>query len=358
MKRSIITLAAIVMVGCQPGVNPEQQLASNTAEVVKPAYDRLQDSLTRFSQKAEAFCLAPTAVNRTAVEQQWKASMLRWQQANVVNFGPITLDSMAWKFQFWPDRKNLTRKKVETALAADKQWTRASISKASVVARGFGAAEYLLFDPEVSKQISEPRRCQYLKVVAEVMQRNAGKLSRNWQSGEQRYPEEMLSMVSDDPDNNFLVSGMLVGSINNALELTKRKLRAPFGKNVSNVGNPYQAESWRSRTSLDNIRVTLAASAELFRGGKGYGLDDRLTGKGESGRLIAEEVTTAFTQALASANSPTLTDVSLFDAVADPGRREAVNDLLVSVSRLNHLFAGKVPDKLDIPPGFNANDGD
>ena len=367
LTKLLICLGFTVLVGCQQeNVSPERQLAQSTATVVKPLYDDLVHNLNTLQTNAEAFCRQPSATEQDNVQGQWRRTMHSWQAASVVNFGPVTLGSMAWKFQFWPDRKNLIRKKVETAIASaangEKQWSSASIAKASVVARGLGAVEYLLFDPEAENLAGEAVRCQYLLAVVGDMQRNAARLSKGWQEGEKRYPAELsaLALLGDveEEEQYFQVSALLVGSLHSSLEIAIRKLSMPLGKEEAQSGNPYLTESWRSEVSLDSLRTVLQSTRELYTGGAGYGLDDRLAGLDEEGLLMAEEVDIAYQDVELLLADSSLSLGSLSDAVTDQARRSDVRHLINRISRIKNLFAGKVPDKLGIPIGFNSNDGD
>ncbi|MCG8455431.1 MAG: hypothetical protein MI919_04050, partial [Holophagales bacterium] len=97
--------------------------------------------MTALKKKAEAFCSSPSEEGRQRVQQQWKAAMKGWQAASVISFGPVTMGSMAWKFEFWPDQKNLIKKRVEAVVSAAKSWSPAEIGQLHVAARGMGAVE-------------------------------------------------------------------------------------------------------------------------------------------------------------------------------------------------------------------------
>ncbi|WP_281645744.1 imelysin family protein [Parendozoicomonas sp. Alg238-R29] len=366
-KKIAATITTMLMLaGCQPAEQePEVKLAISTANVVKPLYDSLSQNLSLLSDHAESYCKSPSSFGLVEVQESWKAAMGSWQAASIINFGPVTLGSMAWKFQFWPDRKNLIRKKIESAVEiankGKKQWTDANIAKASVVARGLGGVEYLVFDSEVSSLAGEPVRCQYLLAVIGDMQRNAKRLSRGWQEGEQRYPEELKAMAQqgyEGAEELYQVSGLLVSSLYASLETSIRKLKMPYGKDDAQSGNAYLAESWRSQTSLDHLRTTLSSSYQLYLAGEEYGLDDRLSGVDDEGRAIAKEVKTAFHNAESIVNSETLKNTTLTESVKDSDKREKIAQLIDSLTNLKNLVGSQVPDKLGIPLGFNSNDGD
>ncbi len=367
----VCLLISVMLSGCQQSTpEPESRLAASTIKMVKPLYDELHDSLENLENQVDAFCQSPhkqtpDSPSLNVMKESWMQAMFRWQQASVVNFGPVTLDSMAWKFQFWPDKKNLIKQRVEqslrTGITEDTSWTAAALGNASVVARGLGAAEYLLFDPEAGERISEPARCQYLLAVAGDMKRNSARLRKSWQGGENRYPAELQLLASqvfegDESDSYFQVSALIVSSLHETMGTASRKLAMPLGKGKP-VGNPYLAESWRSRVSLMNLQNNLIAAQKLYQGGENkeaYGLDDRLASTGEEGRLTAEEIHVAFEEVRKAMPQEGV----LVDEVADVNGREVLLDLSVRIDRLTRLFAGKVPDRLGIPLGFNSNDGD
>ena len=369
-KLAVVGCVAAVVSGCLPmQPEPEARLATTTTAVVKPLYDDFSTSLTQLSEHAESFCQNPSDKRLTEIRSSWREAMGRWQAAGVVNFGPVTVGSVAWKFQFWPDRKNLIRKKIEVALDSaskgEKEWSAANIAKASVVGRGLGAVEYLVFDPDVGSRIGEPVRCQYLLAVVGDMQRNAKRLSKGWQEGDKRYPVELkeLATIADgDTEEYFQVSGLLVNSLYAYLETSLRKLRMPYGKADSESGNAYLAESWRSQNSLNNLRASISSANQLYLGGglseDNYGLDDRLSGIDPEGMEIAKSVRLAFKDVQTILASDVLSNTTLEEAVNTPEGRKSVSELIDAMNNLKNLFVGKVPNKLGIPLGFNSNDGD
>ena len=353
-KTKVLAAVAVTgfLAGCQPQESPELLLARNTPLVVKPLYDNLSAQLETLHTRAESYCRAPDSKSLMVLQDSWHQAMSGWQAASVVNFGPMSQGSMNWKFQFWPDKKNLVRQRVEKAIASDKTWNLTTIGKASVVARGMGAAEYLLFDKDGSAALAtEPARCLYLTIVAADMERNARRLSKGWQLGQQRYPSELVALANEEENDLPQISGLLVNSLYSALELAHRKLAMPAGKEGSS-GNPYLAESWRSGASLQNTYALLNAAEMLYFGGEGYGIDDSLKAKSETGRLLAKEVEQRF----ASARQAVVLDTPFTDLLTSKSPR--VQDMMVQVAHLKDLFGKQIPEVLEIPLSFNANDGD
>ena len=347
MRYFVMLVTGLFLTACQQPQSPETKLALSTSAIAQSYYTSLDNELGLLMERIDFYCLSPSDTGIVPVREQWKTAMTRWQAASVINFGPVTVGSMFWKFQFWPDHRNLVKETVDKALAEDKNWNLAEIGNANVAARGFGALEYLLFSMD-KQAFPAVKRCEYLQAVIADMKRNSHRLSRDWQAGEKRYPEELLAMASEQPDGYIdikPVSLMLINSLYIELEQAYRKLTLPLGDS-STESNRYLAESWRSGTSLANLGTSLNAAKILFQGGKGYGPDDRLAGYGDTGAELSTAVVQLFEAielALSRLEKP------LFDSVVDPLERESMVSLAAQVKQLQDLFRSKIPKVLDIP---------
>ena len=110
--------------------------------------------------------------------------------------------------------------------------------------------------------------------------------------------------------------------------------------------NGRRAESWRSSRSLRNIQHNLQGVRSLYLITFVAAITDpELTGK------IAD----SFEQA---SQRLKLIPIPLHLAVKNPEARQAVVDLRTQISQLQELFAGPVPQTLDLSLGFNSLDGD
>ncbi|HCB42161.1 MAG TPA: hypothetical protein DEP56_03550, partial [Pseudomonas sp.] len=95
-------------------------------------YEQLASSTATFAQLTSEYCAEPTDAGLLAVKEQWLAAFNSWQAVRFVDFGPIEQNTRAWKFQFWPDPKNLTASKARYWLGNDKPIDVDALSRDSV----------------------------------------------------------------------------------------------------------------------------------------------------------------------------------------------------------------------------------
>ncbi|MCL6269698.1 imelysin family protein [Sansalvadorimonas sp. 2012CJ34-2] len=346
MRFLVFICSITILVACQNVQNPEEKLAQSTTALAQALYGNLSESLGVMLGKTESYCRSSAKASKKDLQEQWKIIMLQWQAASVINFGPITVGSMSWKFQFWPDRRNLVKTKVDEALQEDSELDLTGIGNTNVAARGMGAAEYLLF--EYPGLIPNSIQCKYLQVVVADMKRNSVRLSRDWQDGEKRYPVELITFARTQPEGYIdvkPVSSLLINSLYVELEQVYRKLSLPLGEGEKK-GNRYMAESWRSKMSLLNLVSSLTSAKNLFLAGDGYGLDDRLEGYGDEGKKLVSSVMESFAcieAGLKRFQKP------LSSSVEHTEDRVKVRDLVEEVKQLQRLFGYDIPRLLEIP---------
>ena len=92
-------------------------------------YSQLAAATSELEKTADSYCAAPSPASMQALKEQWLSAFSAWQAVRFVGFGPIEENTRAWKFQFWPDPKNLTASKVDYWLNGDKDITADAISR-------------------------------------------------------------------------------------------------------------------------------------------------------------------------------------------------------------------------------------
>lgn len=353
--RMLALCIAVLMVACKQDV-PEQQRwqATVTQQIVTH-----HNTLTRLSQKqreqAESFCEAPSESGLLKLQNRWLDTMAAWQQLQWVRFGPVTRNNEAWKLQFWPDKKNIVQRKVQTLLRGQEPITAGSLSQASVVVQGFSAQELLLFDPAFAQvEKFAGRQCDLLLASSRLTARVARGLAEDWK--DKAWLEEWFNPA---PRPGITAAQMRNGQILEALlaqvEVIKNdKLGEPMGlKTRDKKPNGYFAESWRSRSSLANIRHNLKAVQQTVSPDEGYGLFLYL--KDQEQDKVAEDLIIQMDNlhlALQQIQAP------LNNAVTDPQQQPALQAAHRSAGTLASFLKQKVAPVLGVTLGFNSNDGD
>lgn len=347
---------------CSPA--PENKLLAETTRLsIVPGYRDFADASHQLREASEHFCAQTTEQNAAyqTLRTTWQNTATTWAAIQPLQFGPLLVDNQAWKIQFWPDRKNLVARKVEALLKGDEPLDVARIEKASVVAQGLSALEYLLFDEKAGqidryKTSDGQRRCELLIATSAHLEGVAVHLHTAWQTDGGNYADTFSQPGKnnrDFPESNVAI-GTLLDSIVYGLELVKRdKLERPLGL-ANNKPQIYLLEWWRSRYSLEAITANLAALQRLYKADSGYGLDDYLTqAKGE--KALADKIERKFVEVLKLASE---IKGNLFSSADNADTLKKAAALSKAVTELEMLTKNELPAALGVTLSFNSSDGD
>ena len=351
MRKTLLALSCLTLAACNQA--PDQASISRqlATQQVLPAYQAWLLANQQLSQSANAFCQGSTDLAQA--RQQLLAVQQHWAALQPLAVGPLSEGNLAWQVQFWPDKKNLVQRQVEALLTSKPQLVQADLDSASVVVQGLSAYEYVLFDLAIDLGQAEQkaRYCPLLTGIATHQQQLAGRVLEQWQA-----KDGMLAQLSQFPNARFAdgqeaVAELLRTQVN-ALELLKKKLGTPLGRQSKGQPQPYQAEAWRSQASLALIGASLGSAQTLWQGSEEGSLRQLLP---SAQQPLAEQIDQAWldTQAQFKALDQPL-DVLLKDAAG----RERLNAFYDSLSRLHQLHASQLAKALNIQLGFNAHDGD
>ncbi|UJJ31525.1 imelysin family protein [Halopseudomonas maritima] len=304
-------------------------------------YEQLASNTASFEQLTSEYCAEPTDAGLLAVQEQWLAAFSSWQAVRFVDFGPIEQNTRAWKFQFWPDPKNLTAAKARYWLGGDKAIDVDALSRDSVAIQGFPAAEYLLFDPQITegeRALPAERTCTLLTAISGNLKHNAAGLNADWGQLQSRYLEVA------DYNNGTLTSAM------HALEIMADwRLAAPLGVRGTGKPNPYLADAWRSEQSLVTLRASLQGLADYFVPGLNL-----LMAENDAPEL-AEQFSSQLNKTLAHFDSLPTDITPLLETEEGIASLTA---LLEDVRATGAVLTGPIASKLAIVRGFNSSDGD
>lgn len=335
MKLSVISLS-VAAVMALTGCNDQQKTMSSaihqqhlqSAEQFAVATRQLNEELAQLCQSYGESQLQDT-------QQSWQQVMVQWMALQGREKGSEEALALSWQIQFWPDKKNTTGRKLNQLLKQDKPWTAADIAQQSVVVQGLGAIEWFLYEQQA--KLKGEKGCQLVDAIGDRLQQSGERLAVAWQNDpwQQMTPE--------------LALGEYLGALNNQLDYSMKKLSRPLGKPGS--PKPYQVESWRSQTSLNNLKANVEAMQQLYLAG-GNGLDALLRQRGLAG--TADRIANRFASLLESWPG-TAAMVPMLKT------REGYRELLNIYNGLEYIqiaLQDDVAPELGIVVGFNATDGD
>ena len=345
------TLLALALSACSPA-DPHQQTSSALASgVLLPAYQQWLQADQQLAASSQAFCQgeADLASARAALLQAQGA----WSALQPLLLGPLAEGNRAWQVQFWPDKKNLVARQVESLLSKPEPLTQTALDQASVVVQGLTANEYVLFEQslDLSQAEQKSRYCPLLIAIGGHQQTLAGSMLEQWQA-----KDGMLAQLQAFPNERYADGKEAIAAILRSqvtgLEGMKKKLGTPLGRQTKGLPQPYQAEAWRSNASLSNLLASLNSAEQVWQGAKADGLRALLSSEQHE---LANRIDSAYQdsrQQLSALKQP------LSELLSNDSGRAQLNALYDSFGRLHRLHETELAKALDIQLGFNANDGD
>lgn len=359
MRVALLLCAAAVLAGC--GQDPRADALSDTAATIVADYRALADATAGLRSAAAGFCKAPDSQGLRAVREAWDASMAAWMRVQPVRFGPIREDSRNYRMQFWPDPRDLVASQTRALIDGDGAIDADRVTEGSVAVQGLPAVEYLLY-PDIGEALpafeSEPRRCEALRATTAAVAVTAAELVRAWSPHGGGYATALTEYGegTEFADAEAALAAVVGSLAETVQDMNASKLGWPLGTRSDGEPQPLRVESRRSGRSLANIRDNLAGIEALFTAGGRGGIAALLrTRHGEAGRALADETLAALARAQSLAGS---LEAPFYEALQRDKNLEAYRELLAVTRELGDLLGERLPKLLNVPLGFNFNDGD
>jgi predicted lipoprotein len=348
------TLAALALGACSPpqGKDPQADTSAAIADqVILPTYTRWVEADRQLAISALAFC-AGTADLATA-RADFLHAQKAWAALQPLLIGPLAEGNRAWSVQFWPDKKNLVGRQVEALISTGQAIDAQSLSNASVVVQGLSAYEYILFDskPELADATRKASYCPLLVAIGERQQHLAEDILAGWTG-----TDGVLAQMSKFPNQRYADSHEAIAEVLRvqvtALDTLKKKLGTPMGRQTKGVPQPYQAEAWRSQSSLNSLQASMLAAQRIWLGVDGKGLRGLLPA---DQKALAEKIDAAYVDVLQALDA---NERSLTALLTDPAGKPVLDDIYARLDSVHRLHQNELAKALNIQLGFNANDGD
>ncbi|TWI58504.1 hypothetical protein IQ22_00210 [Pseudomonas duriflava] len=350
--RFLLTGLALVLGACSPQDPQAQTSAALAEQVLLPAYSRWADADRALSSSAIAFCSGQEDLEKARAA--FFTAQKAWAELQPLLIGPLAENNTAWQVQFYPDKKNLVARQVEQLLKTNSQIDKSTLDKASVVVQGLTAYEYILFDSniELANAEQKARYCPLLMAIGEHQQTLAQTILAKWKE-----TDGMLAQLSKFPNQRYADAQEAIADLLRvqvtALDSLKKKLGVPLGRQSKGIPQPFQAEAWRSESSLLSIAASLAGAQALWNGVEGRGLRTLLPSEQKP---LAERIDSAYADSKARLDE--LQQQSLQYWLAEPTGIAKLNAFYDSLNTVHRLHESELAKALGIQLGFNANDGD
>ncbi|KOO16690.1 iron-regulated protein A [Vibrio xuii] len=337
---TLSTAMVALISGCQSSDNdvlkPEvtNHFSQGVYQVEFASAQQLKNEAEKLSQTMKGYCSSNQSVD--SVKNQWHQTMVAWMALQGQERGPESALAQSWNIQFWPDKKNTTGRKMGSLIKQPKSWSVEEISQQSVTVQGLGSIEWLLYD-KASDLSTNPATCSTAESIAANITQNTSSIAQAWATNpwvelnEKQWDSEYIALLS------------------NQLEYSMKKMSRPLAK--FGKPRPYFAESWRSETSMTNLKGNLEALQALYFA-NGNGLDAILRAKDKS--TLADSIANQFSMAIETWP----TDKSLFELLQTKRGYQTAYSQYNKLEQLKYLIHEEVAIELGVIIGFNATDGD
>ncbi|PMZ77910.1 imelysin family protein [Pseudomonas sp. FW305-70] len=350
-KLLFTSLAALALGACSPQDPQAVTSAAIAKSVILPTYTRWVEADRQLAVSALAYCEGKETLETARAD--FLHAQKAWAELQPLLIGPLAEGNRSWQVQFWPDKKNLVGRQVEQLVSAQPQIDVAALAKSSVVVQGLSAYEYILFDskPDVANVEKKSKYCPLLIAIGERQKQLAEEILQTWNN-----TDGMLAQMSKFPNQRYADSHEAIADLLRvqvtAIDTLKKKLGTPMGRQSKGVPQPFQADAWRSQSSLTSLEASLAAAKTVWEGVDNKGLRGLLPSEQKP---LADKIDAAYAASLKlfAGNQRSLTDM-----LNDEAGRQQLNELYDSLNVVHRLHEADLAKALGIQLGFNANDGD
>lgn len=350
-----LTLSSLsLLTACDKPAKPTKStlppLAALQADLINPWHQNFVSSSTQLKARIERFCQNPANPGEyQEARTAWLASMLAWQQVNLIKFGPVSEDNQGWKIQFWPDNHNLVEKKVKALLSENEQITDEVLTGASVVAQGLSAVEFLLYDPQYADSAAlGGKPCDLVRLASNRVEGVAKGLLNSWQQGNLGAWQAAALTTGSEAEKTALAD--LAKTLVTTLEIAKKdKLEGPVGSLTQPEAKPFHSESWRSASGKAALLAQLKGANALFEQGLAPFL------KSPEQQTLRRNVQEDLNKIIKDLETNSAELVTLVNT--EPGRLLVVTSAQ-TLGKVNGLLKREIPQSLGLQLGFNGNDGD
>ncbi|MEM1198785.1 MAG: imelysin family protein [Pseudomonadota bacterium] len=346
MKHLVFALTLLTICSTQAagqGLDKAALARGVIAGHIAPGYAQLAEATANLRQKIDAACNGQETLTGPDVQGAYTSALAAWMRVQHIRFGPAMAEDRFYSFQFWPDKHGQAAKQIRRRLSGpiDKIPDKDQIGRGSVALQGFPALERLIFDSKANTPEQRLKACKLATSIGFNLARMAKETAADWQSYAPKEPSEVLNAVVRNMMEQLQI-------------ITDLKLGRPLGKSLEGA-RPRRAESWRSRSSLENIKANLQSLSDLLAGsGKHPGLASVLPNEGETLGMrdaIVEQLAYGIGRIEQQPGS-------LHDAVSTQKEREAILFLVAHIDGLRQLLFEQLAPALDVNLGFNSQDGD
>lgn len=235
-------------------------------KVLAPAYQSLAQGADNLAIQASKLCQSPNEEALKATQTAFQQNVKDWQAVQWLNFGPVTLFMRYYGFEYWPDKKGLTQRQLNSLLSNDTDTSAEEFwHSASIAVRGLTAMESILYRPKLNP-LKHPENCTLLENIAGHHLQSSRSIGQEWSASS---ASEWIYYDEDEgtPDlEQLALEQMLQQWIEHMSVVKESKLETPVGHHGTRA-NYRLAEFYLSQSSVQAIRVNIDTYQALYHAG-------------------------------------------------------------------------------------------
>ncbi|MBX2858209.1 MAG: imelysin family protein [Cellvibrionaceae bacterium] len=321
---------------------------TDAATVLSTNYNALNIAVADLNTTTGNFCGDTSSeAEFTALQDNWRRAMNRWQSLQGINFGPAEDSVRRSRMAFYPADRNQLASRINDLIAGTDSIDENAIAEKSVDLQGLVALEQILFRSDALATINAAdasiRYCQLLQAIAANLLTMTTEINTLW-AADAAYFSSFTRAENTEQSLEDLFGGL----VEHFQIIENNKLRQPA------VGNSGDIESPLAKTSMENIAANLSALEQFMFMDEDSGIDQLLEVSGDNSELLNDITTRINTLKAALANN----DTSVVDLAATTAGSAQLETLAESVRDVLEKFATDIAIALDVFIGFNGADGD
>ncbi len=276
-----LVLMCVLSIGCssQSGSSTDAMAFDQKAlfenlgnNLILPAYRDLAQKTNDLEVALTEFITNPNPQTLQNIQKKYMDAYLAWQSASFYEFGPASGENLALSLNTYPTNTSKINQNIENNTLPN-----------NTSEKGFPAIDYLLYGIATSENeiiekynsdaLAENRK-NYLKSVMNDLKKRVDSTLNFWNAD---YLQSFTSKEGNDAGSSLslFVNALLLSY---EADLKNAKFGIPAGVSVGLIQpNAQMVEALYAQKSKQLAEVKINAFIEIFKGGRGIGLDDYLT---------------------------------------------------------------------------------
>lgn len=359
MARLLVVLVAAgllgLLAGCGEGAPDDSEvLISLTDQVIVPTNQAAGAAAADLETALDALCAAPSDGALQSAHQAWRDARGAWLRSAAMAFGPVAERRSGGLIDWSP----IDPERIERMLAENPAATEDAVRNTlASTQRGFGAIEYVVFDPDAVSQLSDSAspRCDYLRALGAVIAAETAAIVDEWtvsRNGDPAYRDFLTGRSSSSMLESAAVAEVVRTQVFLIRTLTDLQLAAALG--LRGDGPDLSAiPGGAGGNGLADLRATVLGMRDVYlgdAGAEGLGVSHLIT---PLSTAADERMRSQFEAALAAVDA---VEGPLRAAIVE--RPEQVQEVYDRVMELRRTLNTEVVSLLGVAVGFSDTDGD